>query len=146
MGSLWRHCRRCVPPFPRFRVSLPAIPNTITSSTSNHLFLYSCLNARRRRSHGRRPYTGTGWMAPPPGPPPPNQPIYQQPYYGDPYYQPQPPPQYTANPQNYGYFGAQYGGPPPQQTGIELQQPPNVHTASGATEYAPPPGPPPAKT
>ncbi|KAJ5179825.1 hypothetical protein N7492_003035 [Penicillium capsulatum] len=108
------------------------------------LFLaFACFNARRRRSHGRRPYVGTGWMAPPPGGPPP-QPAYQQPYYGDPYYQPQPPPQYSANPQNYGYFGAQ-NAPPPQQSGIELQSPPNAHQAAGAREYAPPEGPPPAK-
>ncbi|KAJ5123646.1 hypothetical protein N7448_009743 [Penicillium atrosanguineum] len=75
-------------------------------------FFFACFNARRRRSHGRRPMAGTAWMAPPPGPPPPNQPIYQQPYHGnDPNYPAQPPPQYSANPQNYGYFGAQ-GGPP----------------------------------
>lgn len=80
-------------------------------------------------------------MAPPPGPPPPNQPIYQQPPYGDPYYQQNAPPQYTPNPQNYGYFGAQNA--PPQQQGIELQQPPNAYTANSPHGYAPPPGPPP---
>ncbi|KAJ6008127.1 hypothetical protein N7540_012103 [Penicillium herquei] len=106
-------------------------------------FAFACFNARRRRRQGQQPFTGTAWMAPPPGPPPPNQPTYQQPYYGDPYYQSQPPPQYSANPQNYGYFGAQ--APPPQQNGIELQQPQHAH-ASGARDYSPPPGPPPAKS
>ncbi|KAJ5783642.1 uncharacterized protein N7518_009319 [Penicillium psychrosexuale] len=104
-------------------------------------FGFACFNARRRRTHGQRPLTGTGWMAPPPGPPPPNQPIYQQPPYGDPYYQQNAPPQYTPNPQNYGYFGAQNA--PPQQQGIELQQPPNAYTANSPHGYAPPPGPPP---
>ncbi|KAF3386562.1 hypothetical protein F1880_001545 [Penicillium rolfsii] len=105
-------------------------------------FGFACFNARRRRSHGLRPYAGTGWMAPPPGNPPPDQ-GYQQPYGGNDYYgQQPPPPQYSANPQNYGYFGAQ--PPPGQQTGIELQQPPHAH-AHDAREYAPPPGPPPAK-
>lgn len=78
-------------------------------------------------------------MAPPPGPPPPNQPIYGQQPHADPYYQQNAPPQYSANPQNYGYFGAQNG--PPQQQGIELQQPQNAYAGGG---YAPPPGPPPA--
>lgn len=83
-------------------------------------------------------------MAPPPGPPPPNQPIYQAPYYGgEPYYPAQPPPQYSANPQSYGYFGAQ--APPPQQSGIELQSPPNAYAANANRTYSPPPGPPPAK-
>ncbi|QQK45538.1 Chitin synthesis regulation, Congo red resistance, RCR protein [Penicillium digitatum] len=100
-------------------------------------FGFACFNARRRRTHGQRPIIGTGWMAPPPGPPPPNQPIYQQPPYGDPYYQQNAPPQYSPNPQHHGYFGAQS---PPQQQGIELQQPPNAYGAHG---YAPPPGPPP---
>ncbi|OOQ84412.1 hypothetical protein PEBR_30402 [Penicillium brasilianum] len=105
-------------------------------------FAFACFNARRRRNHGLRPYTGTAWMAPPPGNPP-NQPGYQQPYGNDPYYSQQPPPQYSANPQNYGYFGAQHA-PGQQQTGIELQQPAHAHGA-GANQYAPPPGPPPAK-
>ncbi|KAJ5101626.1 hypothetical protein NUU61_003848 [Penicillium alfredii] len=104
-------------------------------------FGFACFNARRRRRHGARPITGTGWMAPPPGPPPPGQPQYQQPYYGDPYYQAQPPPQYSANPQSYGYFGAA-PQQPPQPQGIELQSPPNAY-AQGAHPYAPPPGPPP---
>lgn len=84
-------------------------------------------------------------MAPPPGPPPPNQPVYyQSPYYGGgSYYPAHPPPQYTANPQSYGYFGAQTS--PPQQSGIELQSPPNAHTANASRTYPPPPGPPPAK-
>ncbi|KAJ5884552.1 hypothetical protein N7504_012124 [Penicillium tannophilum] len=110
-------------------------------------FAFACFNARRRRSHGQQPYSGTAWMAPPPGPPPPNQPTYQQPYYNnnnDPYYQP--PPQYSANPQNYGYFGAQAPHPNQQQSGIELQAPQNSYHASGAREYEPPVGPPPAKS
>ncbi|OQD68629.1 hypothetical protein PENDEC_c033G03590 [Penicillium decumbens] len=106
-------------------------------------FLFACFNARRRRHHGQRPIAGTAWMAPPPGPPPPNQPIYQHPHYGnDPNYPAQPPPQYSPNPQSYGYFGAQ--GPPPQEGGIEMQPPPNVY-GPGARDYAPPPGPPPGK-
>ncbi|KAJ5489444.1 hypothetical protein N7539_004334 [Penicillium diatomitis] len=79
-----------------------------------------------------------GWPLPP-GPPPPNQPYYggiQNDLYGSP-----PPPQYSANPQNYGYFGAQHSGP--QQNGIELQQPAPTH--AGARTYSPPPGPPPPK-
>ncbi|KAJ5662721.1 hypothetical protein N7462_011647 [Penicillium macrosclerotiorum] len=106
-------------------------------------FAFACFNARRRRTHGLRPYTGTGWMAPPPGNPP-RQQAYQQPYYGnDPYYPQQPPPQYSANPQNYGYFGAQ-NAPGQQQNGIELQSPPNAHAAAPHM-YSPPPGPPPPK-
>ncbi|KAJ5935183.1 hypothetical protein N7466_004730 [Penicillium verhagenii] len=110
-------------------------------------FAFACFNARRRRSHGQQPYTGTSWMAPPPGPPPPHESGYQQPYYpnnNDPYFQHQPPPQYSANPQNYGYFGAQ-APPHQQQNGIELQAPQNAYNASGARDYAPPTGPPPAK-
>ncbi|KAJ5102648.1 hypothetical protein N7532_003177 [Penicillium argentinense] len=101
-------------------------------------FGFACFNARRRRRHGQRPYTGTAWMAPPPGPPPPNQPYYQQPYGVEPNFPAQPPPQYSANPQQYGYFGAQ-NPPQPQQNGIELQSPPNAHYAAGpgAREYAP---------
>lgn len=57
-----------------------------------------------------------------------------------------PPPQYTPNPhqgyyapnQGQGYFGG-------QQTGIELQQPPNAYHA-GEQVYPPPPGPPPSKS
>ncbi|KAJ5585509.1 uncharacterized protein N7459_005309 [Penicillium hispanicum] len=106
-------------------------------------FGVACLNARRRRNHGLRPYAGTAWMAPPPGPPPPNQPVYQQPYYGnEQYYPQQPPPQYSANPQSYGYFGQQAA---PQQNGIELQSPPHAH-AAGTRTYSPPPGPPAAKS
>ncbi|KAJ5670032.1 Chitin synthesis regulation Congo red resistance RCR protein [Penicillium maclennaniae] len=106
-------------------------------------FFFACFNARRRRARGRPPIAGTAWMAPPPGPPPPNQPIYQQAYHGnDPNYPAQPPPQYSANPQNYGYFGAQ--GTNPQQNGIEMQPPPHTY-AGGGREYEPPMGPPPAK-
>ncbi|KKK17388.1 hypothetical protein P175DRAFT_0531994 [Aspergillus ochraceoroseus IBT 24754] len=90
-------------------------------------FILACFNARRRRRTGLRPYQGTGWLAPPPP--------YQQ-QYADPYYQQQPPPpQYTAQPPTHGYFGG-------QQTGIELQSPPNVHYG-GERLYQPPAGPPP---
>ncbi|KAI9926928.1 hypothetical protein ASPWEDRAFT_32581 [Aspergillus wentii DTO 134E9] len=107
-------------------------------------FMFACFNARRRRSHGLRPHPGTAWLA---GPPPSysqSQPYhqqqpYQQPYYGDPYSQQPPPPQYSPpNPQTYGYFGGQ-----PQQSGIELQQPPNAYPHDRV--YQAPPGPPPAK-
>ncbi|PYH34284.1 resistance to Congo red protein [Aspergillus neoniger CBS 115656] len=102
-------------------------------------FLFACYNARRRRRQGLRPHPGTAWLA---GPPPTFQQSQQQaqqqgqrPYYADPYYQQQPPPQYTPQPQAYGYFGG-------QQTGIELQQPPNAYHG-GERVYQPPPGPPP---
>ncbi|KAJ5214958.1 hypothetical protein N7468_010637 [Penicillium chermesinum] len=102
------------------------------------LFLaFAFLNARRRRSRGLQPITGTAWMAPPPGPPPPNQPYY----HNEQFYQP-PPPQYSASPTNYGYFGAQ--PPPGSQPPIELQTPPGVHPAP-EHNYGPPQGPPPAK-
>ncbi|CAL5874961.1 uncharacterized protein PFLUO_LOCUS9264 [Penicillium psychrofluorescens] len=107
-------------------------------------FIFMCFSARRRRTHGLRPYAGTAWMAPPPGPPPPDQPGYQQPYYGgDPYYPATggaPPPQYEANPQSYGYFGSQ-----PQQQGIELQSPPHAYANRADQPYEPPAGPPPSK-
>ncbi|KAA8644394.1 hypothetical protein EYZ11_002794 [Aspergillus tanneri] len=95
-------------------------------------FLFACSNARRRRRQGLRPHPGTAWLA---GPPP----AYQQhpQAYGDPYYQQPPPPQYTAQPQTYGYFGG-------QQTGIELQSPPNAYH-NGPGPYQPPSGPPGAK-
>lgn len=89
-----------------------------------------CYNARRRRTRGLRPVPGTAWMS---GPQPANQP---QPYYADPYYQQQPPPQYSPNPQAYGYFGG-------QPTGIELQQPQNSYQQAGDRVYPPPPVPPP---
>ncbi|PYH41441.1 resistance to Congo red protein [Aspergillus saccharolyticus JOP 1030-1] len=103
-------------------------------------FLFACFNARRRRRQGLRPHPGTAWLA---GPPPTFQQSQQQqqpgqPYYADPYYQPAPPPQYSPHPQ-YGYFGGQ-----PQQTGIELQTPPNAYHNGGERVYQPPPGPPPA--
>ncbi|KAL4922850.1 chitin synthesis regulation, resistance to congo red-domain-containing protein [Aspergillus aurantiobrunneus] len=86
----------------------------------------SCFNARRRRSRGLRPYTGTAWMAPPPP--------YHPQTLQDPYNQPPPPPQYTQSPGPHGYFGG-------QQSGIELQQPP--HAYAGGPVYPPQPGPPP---
>ncbi|KAL4945652.1 chitin synthesis regulation, resistance to congo red-domain-containing protein [Aspergillus oleicola] len=91
-------------------------------------FALSCFNARRRRSRGLRPYAGTAWMAPPPP--------YHPQSHQDPYNQPPPPPQYTQSPGPHGYFGG-------QQSGIELQHPPNAHYAGGPV-YSPPPGPPPA--
>ncbi|KAE8353602.1 chitin synthesis regulation, resistance to congo red-domain-containing protein [Aspergillus coremiiformis] len=94
-------------------------------------FLFACHNARRRRNRGLPPHPGTAWLA---GPPPYGQ--QQHPYYADPHYQQQPPPQYTPQPQAYGYFGG-------QQTGIELQSPPNAYQNGGGRVYQPPPGPPP---
>jgi hypothetical protein len=88
-----------------------------------------CFNARRRRRQGLRPYAGTAWMAPPPP--------YHQQSHADPYNRPPPPPQYTQSPGPHGYFGG-------QQTGIELQQPPNAHYGGGPV-YSPPAGPPPPK-
>ncbi|PWY91844.1 hypothetical protein BO94DRAFT_381592 [Aspergillus sclerotioniger CBS 115572] len=102
-------------------------------------FFFACYNARRRRRQGLRPHPGTGWLA---GPPPTFQQSQQQaaqqnqrPYYADPYYQQQPPPQYSPHPHAYGYFGG-------QQTGIELQSPPNAYHG-GERVYQAPPGPPP---
>ncbi|KAL2827147.1 chitin synthesis regulation, resistance to congo red-domain-containing protein [Aspergillus cavernicola] len=95
-------------------------------------FLIACFNARRRRRQGLRPIAGTAWMAAPPP--------YQQQAHVDPYNRPPPPPQYTQSPQYnqppppQGYFGG-------QQTGIELQSPPNAY--GGERVYQPPPGPPP---
>lgn len=133
------------------------IPASLT--TDGH---HRCLNARRRRKHGLRPYLGTSWMAPPPGSPPPDQPCY-----GDPYYQQNPPPQYTTNSQSYGYFGSQpqpqqpqqegqegqerqerqerQGQPPPQTNGIELQAHPTAYQQDDQKTHAPPPSPPPDK-
>jgi len=89
---------------------------------------------------------GTAWMAPPPYQPPPQYsaaaPVY---------------PQNTGHKfnANEGYYGPQqnhngYNGSSsyqPQQEGIQLQQPAQAYTRSGPDEdYAPPPGPPPAKT
>ncbi|PIG81731.1 ADP-ribosylation factor-like protein 8B [Aspergillus arachidicola] len=91
-----------------------------------------CHNARRRRTRGLQPHPGTAWLA---GPPPYGQ-QHQHPYYADPHYQQQPPPQYTPQPQAYGYFGG-------QQTGIELQSPPNAYHNGPDRAYQPPPGPPP---
>ncbi|CAI6335249.1 unnamed protein product [Periconia digitata] len=112
-------------------------------------FLCSCLSARRRRKAGRQPFYGTGWAARPG-----NQPYYNQQHSAQPYYNnngqnyAQPPPQYTPQPQygaqNQGYYGAQqpkYG----QENGVELQQPQPTYNRGPEAEYAPPPGPPPAK-
>ncbi|OJJ45407.1 hypothetical protein ASPZODRAFT_144040 [Penicilliopsis zonata CBS 506.65] len=101
------------------------------------VFLFACMNARRRRRYGQRPFRGTQWMAG--GAPPPTE----QPYYypNTPPYPP--PPQYSQNPnpQTYGYFGGQQ----PQQNGIELQSPPHAYYG-GQRAYEPPQGPPPNKT
>ncbi|KAF7587936.1 hypothetical protein BBP40_006502 [Aspergillus hancockii] len=98
-------------------------------------FLFACYNARRRRTRGLRPHPGTAWLA---GPPPYGQHNQQppHPYYADPNYQQPPPPQYTPQPQAYGYFGG-------QQTGIELQSPQNAYHNGAERVYQPPPGPPP---
>lgn len=107
-----------------------------------------------------QPFMGTGWAANvgPRGKPGDQQPPpqYQQypapPQYtpGGGYYQPDPNQQQQQQqyfPQNNynNYNQAQGQGPTsPQQTGIELQQPPNAYR--GESVYAPPPGPPPQKT
>ncbi|KAI1913281.1 hypothetical protein LOZ53_001078 [Ophidiomyces ophidiicola] len=110
-------------------------------------FLFACVSARRRRNRGMQPFMGTGWAAnlgkPGQQAPPPPQYQYQYP----------PPPQYTPAGEAGGYYGYNnnnMNGPPPagatsnQQTGIELQQPPNAYR--GETVYGPPAGPPPPKT
>lgn len=82
-------------------------------------------------------------MAPPPGPPPPNQPLYGQHNYQE--YPDNAPPQYTANPQTTGYFGAQQPGPGYGQQDVELQQaqyPQYPQPAHNGGFYQPPPGPP----
>ncbi|KAI0022592.1 chitin synthesis regulation, resistance to congo red-domain-containing protein [Xylariomycetidae sp. FL0641] len=100
-------------------------------------FLWACINSRRRRRRGAQPMYGTGWMAGNPG---------QPQYYNNPQGY-QPPPAYGAQGQTYpmnnypqnpadGYYG--------QQSGVTA--PKNVYNANnGATDYAPPAGPPPGK-
>ncbi|PVI07523.1 hypothetical protein DM02DRAFT_512920 [Periconia macrospinosa] len=110
-------------------------------------FLCSCISARRRRKAGRQPFYGTGWVVRP------GQ-YGAQPYYNNNQQQnwQQPPPQYTPQPQNNGYYGGGqnqgYFGTQPkygQETGVELQQPQPTYNRGPEAEYAPPPGPPPAK-
>ncbi|KAF1963451.1 hypothetical protein CC80DRAFT_486835 [Byssothecium circinans] len=110
--------------------------------------LCSCITARRRRKAGRQPFYGTGWAARP------GQ-YNAQPYYNDQQNYTQPPPQYSAQPGNNGYYGqiqGYYGNAPPygappygQQNGVELQPPPATHNRGGEAEFQPPPGPPPGK-
>ncbi|KAF3484396.1 uncharacterized protein GIQ15_03720 [Arthroderma uncinatum] len=111
------------------------------------LFLIcACISARRRRRRGLQPFRGTGWAGagpqghpqqfqPPPGQgqqqyPSPNPQQYPQQY---PQQHPQqyPPQQYppqqggvASPPPQYGTAQDYYA---PQQTGVELQQPPNAY-------------------
>ncbi|KAF2240811.1 hypothetical protein BU26DRAFT_525718 [Trematosphaeria pertusa] len=102
----------------------------------------SCITARRRRRLGRQPFYGTGWAARP------GQPT-AQPYYNNNQNYNHPPPQYTPQPQNQGYYGSNQGyygsSPYGQQQGVELQSPQPTHTRGGDDVYAPPAGPPPGK-
>ncbi|CAE6997777.1 hypothetical protein CFE70_000547 [Pyrenophora teres f. teres 0-1] len=99
--------------------------------------LCSCLTARRRRKAGRQPFYGTGWAARPGA--------YNNQQNAQPYYNPnhQPAPPYSATPNNNYYGGGANQGYYGQQNGVELQQPQPAY--GGHPEYAPPPGPPPAK-
>jgi len=97
-------------------------------------FLCSCTTARRRRRQGQSPYYGTGWAARP------FEGYHAQPYYNNNQQYAPPPPQYTPDvPAGHqGYYG--------QQTGIELQPPPNAFAPGRSGDvYEPPMGPPPAK-
>lgn len=96
------------------------------------LFLgVTCLSARRRRSRGLTPYQGTGWLA---GKTPPGhaQPTYvsEPGGYQAQYAQNGAAPPYGATP-TAGYYGNNQGATGhigQQQTGIELQSPPNAYT------------------
>ena len=123
------------------------------SKSTLTLTFHSCITARRRKRAGLNPYRGTGWAAgqTPFGHGPaqytggPAQQPYFQPQsnngYGTEQHQNPPvysPPQYGG--QNQGYFGG-------QQSGIELQQPPNAYQSQsgGQPVYDAPQGPPPGK-
>ncbi|TID22336.1 hypothetical protein E2P81_ATG11438 [Venturia nashicola] len=103
-------------------------------------FTCSCRNARRRRRAGQQPLYGTGWTAP--------APRYESHQTNAPYYNnnttatyPPAPPQYSQDvPTGHsGYYG--------QQSGIELQPPPQAYTVGREGDvYEPPVGPPPAKS
>jgi len=98
-------------------------------------FACSCTTARRRRRMGQSPYYGTGWAARPYG-----GGNDQQPYYNNNNQYPPPPPQYSSDVPvgHQGFYG--------QQTGIELQQPPNAYAPGrSGDDYQPPLGPPPVK-
>jgi len=113
-------------------------------------FIFSCINARRRRRRGLPPRYGTGFLAgkPPVGH---NGPQYNSGYYQantGPYQGPPAPPysppvnnQYTGNTfnSNEGYYG--------QHSGIELQQPQSSYAPprGGDPVYDAPQGPPPKK-
>jgi len=112
-------------------------------------FVFSCLNARRRRSRGLPPRYGTGWIA---GKPPVGHNGPQYNYYNGanggynggapaPPYSPPMENNNTGNTfnSNDGYYG--------QQSGIELQQPQHSYQPprGGEPVYGAPPGPPPAK-
>jgi len=100
-------------------------------------FLCSCVTARRRRRQGQSPYYGTGWTARPWQQ---QNTYHHQPYYNNNNQYPPPPPQYSSDvPAGHqGYYG--------QQSGIELQQPPNAFAPGRSGDgYEPPVGPPPKK-
>ncbi|KAM7207069.1 Chitin synthesis regulation, resistance to Congo red domain containing protein [Rhypophila sp. PSN 637] len=127
------------------------------------LLMLSRRNARARRARGQRPLYGTGFLAGPAPPytpypqngstnvqggPPPPQYVYpdntgnkfnaNDGYYG-------PPQGDSSNPynnNNNNYNSSPYGG---QQSGIELQQPPQTYQRGTGDDYAPPEGPPPSK-
>lgn len=97
----------------------------------------SCITARRRRKAGRTPFYGTGWAARPGN-------NNAQPYYGNQNSAPAPPYTGPTNNNNNGYYnGGANQGYYGQQNGVELQSP--QATYGGNQQYAPPPGPPPAK-
>lgn len=103
--------------------------------SNDPLIQHSCITARRRRKAGRTPFYGTGWAARPGN-------NTAQPYYGNQNSAPAPP--YSAPANNNGYYSgganqSYYG----QQNGVELQSPQPAY--GGNQQYAPPPGPPPAK-
>ena len=98
--------------------------------------LLSCITARRRRRAGRQPFYGTGWAARPGN-------YNAQPYYNNGGNYTQPPPQYSAQPQN-SYYG-QNQGYHNNGNDISLQPPQPTYARADQPEYVPPTGPPPGK-
>ncbi|KXJ95836.1 chitin synthesis regulation, resistance to congo red-domain-containing protein [Microdochium bolleyi] len=117
------------------------------------LFVWACVNSRRRRKRGVQPMYGTGWMAN-------NNGQYGQHQQNNPGAYHAPPPAYGAQ-QGQAYpmqnqdTGATfrtadgyYGGGNNQQEGVYGGNTNNKGGPVGGhgTDYAPPPGPPPAHT
>ncbi|KAI0136494.1 chitin synthesis regulation, resistance to congo red-domain-containing protein [Xylariales sp. AK1849] len=107
-------------------------------------FLWACINSRRRRRGGMRPMYGTGWMASGPGQNQNNPQAYNQGYNNA-------PPAYGAQGQSYPMQNQHTGNTFNQNDGYYaggqregVQQPKNVY--GNGNDYAPPEGPPPAKT